>query len=288
MTYLGIDKGRFETLLKLGTDDEELRNFFVDCRAQLIQKGAKVQNLPHGNPARVRMLVQGLPQATDRVLQKWFSTNLTVTDPISYEELVNTFREYEEAGDQLPESDSRPVARSCLFHLFSSSPPPDLIAFLKPSSGSALPPEITDAVSQSTPIEEVQQFLPALAMMLVAVFEGKDPDEYLANLPAAVAATVALLHAINSDRKSELNGLRDALSDQVKVKEIIDEYARRRANALKNSDNGPAGVRVTSLAPYVDDIVFDQDKDEVLGICTKSTSPRAVFVRPFALRKGGI
>lgn len=61
MAYAGIDRKRFAQMLEWGADDDELRRFFADSRVQLIQKGAKVQNLPHGKSARVRMLAQGLP-----------------------------------------------------------------------------------------------------------------------------------------------------------------------------------------------------------------------------------
>ena len=78
MAYAGIDRKRFAQLLEWGTDDDELRRFFTDTRVQLIQKGAKVQNLPHGKPARVRMLTHGLPLGTDRLLQTWCAENLTM------------------------------------------------------------------------------------------------------------------------------------------------------------------------------------------------------------------
>lgn len=132
MTFLGIDKRRFAQLLEWGADDDELRRFFAETRLQLVQKGAKVQNPPHGKSARVRMLAQGMPEATDRVVQKWFNEHLKMLDPKPVDKLLEDLRLYEEAGENPPEDEAKRLARSCLVHLFSSAPSDELMSFLRP------------------------------------------------------------------------------------------------------------------------------------------------------------
>lgn len=130
MAYLKINRKRYLFLLGYGTGDEERLRFFSENKAPLIMKGAKVQNLPKSPENRIKTMLN-LPTGSDPIVQKWFSTNLTMIDPVSVEELVETFRLYEKAGEALPESDREKLSRSCLIHLFSSAPSPKLVEFLK-------------------------------------------------------------------------------------------------------------------------------------------------------------
>ena len=81
LAYLDIDRRRFAYLLSLGTDEFELRRFFTESRTTLIQHGGRVQNLPHGQKARIRTLALELPVTTDADLQSWFGKYLTMIDP---------------------------------------------------------------------------------------------------------------------------------------------------------------------------------------------------------------
>ena len=87
------------------------------------RRGAKVQNLPHGKAARVRMLTHGLPSTTDRLLQKWCAENLTMLDPEPVADLLRTLRLYEDVGESPPEDEAKRLARSCLVHLFEATIP---------------------------------------------------------------------------------------------------------------------------------------------------------------------
>src|SRR5262245_49874908 len=135
MSYLNINRDRFSFLLSLGTDDFELSNFFTDCSLQPIHHGAKVQNLPHGQKARIRMLAVELPLSTDEVTRSWFANHVTMVDPEEAEAVVGVFKRYEDVGGELPEDSARRYARSCLVHLFSENPPGSLVEFLKTSIG---------------------------------------------------------------------------------------------------------------------------------------------------------
>ena len=85
MAYLNINRARYEFLLIFGTDEYEIRRFFSENQKLLILNGAKVQNLPRGRKARIAAMLS-LPSSTDTIVQKWFSTNLTMINPEPAEE----------------------------------------------------------------------------------------------------------------------------------------------------------------------------------------------------------
>ena len=233
MTYAGIEKKRFAQLLKWGTDDDEIRRFFAETRIQLIQKGAKVQNPPHGRPARIRMLAQGMPQATDQVVQKWFGEHLKMLDPTPVDDLLEELRLYEEAGESPPADDAKRLARSCLVHLFSSDPSADLISFLRPikAEESVELPE-TREVSQPTPNEQNFDTLPeALGRTIIALAEGRDPDEFLSSLPPSIAAFVAGVQAISNSRDDDAKVAMEALDHQRAARTLLTEYSTWKASA---------------------------------------------------------
>src|SRR5688572_2870264 len=107
MTYRSIDRRRFTYLLSLGTDAVELRKFFTDSRIQLIQRGAKVQNLPSGDKARVRVIAHDLPSSAEEVLRSWFSEHVTMADPEPAHTIVEMFKLHEELGEELHEEVAR-------------------------------------------------------------------------------------------------------------------------------------------------------------------------------------
>ena len=286
MAYAGIDRKRFSQLLEWGTDDDELRRFFADSRIQLIQKGAKVQNLPHGKPARVRVLTQGLPPPTDRLLQKWCAENLTMLDPEPVAELVAALRMYEDEGEIPPEDEAKRLARSCLVHLFAADPAPELMSFLKPpQAGSAADrPESKEVSVLPTNGQSVEAIPAALGAALVALAEGRDPDEHLSSLLPTLASFVAGLHAVRSGRDDEAKVALEALDSQPKARALLAEYAGRSAVALARTSSAPRGLQMMRFSEPDESVSFDLDRDEVIAICTRDFPETTVFVQPFAIR----
>lgn len=286
MAYAGIDRKRFARLLEWGTDDDELRRFFTDTRVQLIQKGAKVQNLPHGKPARVRMLTHGLPSSTDRILQKWCAENLTMLDPEPVTDLLSTLRLYEDAGESPPEGEAKRLARSCLVRLFEENPAPELMSFLKPAqAGSAAePPEARDVSVLPENAPSAEPLPAALAAALVALAEGRDPDEHLSSLSPPIASFVAGLHALQSGRDEEAKVALEALDAQPKARAALAEYAGRIAATNARTSSAPRGLQLLRFSDPKESVSFDFDRDEVIAICTKDFPESSVFVRPFAIR----
>lgn len=284
MAYAGIDRKRFAQMLEWGADDDELRRFFADSRVQLIQKGAKVQNLPHGKPARVRILAQGLPATTDRLVQKWFGEHLTMLDPKSVDDLVADLRLYEDAGESPPEDEAKRLARSCLVHLFSSDPPAELMSFLRPPQAGSMTelPETKEAPSAAA-IKQNSDALPvALGRALVALAEGRDPDEFLSSLPTATASFVAGVQAVRSGHDEEVQMALEALDHQHEARALLVEYAGRNASA--RTSGASRGLQMLRFAHPDDTFSFNFDRDDVLAVCTRDHPETTVFLHPFAIR----
>jgi hypothetical protein len=295
MAYLKINRARLEYLLRFGTGDDELRRFFSEKRAPLIQKGGRVQNLPRGAEARITAMLN-LPTSTDPIVQQWFSTNLTMIDPVPVEEVLETFRLYEDAEESLPVGDANRLSRSCLIHMFSTDPSPMLVNFLKsPIGGNA-----QESDHEAEPFKEIalQQPLTAidltlldsgLARALVALLEGQDPDEYLSALPPAIASFVTGLYAIKEGQTDEARSALEDLSKLGQVESILSEYAERLAKSPKlkeSSKPAASGIQLIRLEE-LENPEFDFDRDQIIGKCTKDSPENAVFIQPFAMRAQG-
>lgn len=287
MTYQNINKKRYELLLGFGAGDDELRRFFSENRTLLIMKGARVQNLPRGFGARITTMLN-LPSGTDPVVQKWFSANLTMIDPVSVDELLETFRSYEEENVTLPKGEEKRLFRSCLIYLFSPAPSPELVDFLKTRIGGKgqepdHEPEPDEEISQQSPSIDLTLLYPAFARALVALLEGKDPDEHLADMPPAIASFVTGLYAVKEGHGEEAKNALEDLSEFEQVKSILSEYAGRMAKTKESSRPTASGIQLVRFEE-VERSEFDFDRDQIVGKCTKDSPDTAVFVQPFAIR----
>lgn len=288
MAYLRINRARFEFLLGFGVSDDELRRFFMDKRTPLIQKGGKVQNVPRGNGARIQA-VASLPPAADPILRQWFSVNLSMLDPVPVNDVVETFHMYEEANEQLPEGDAKRLSRSSLIHLFSENPPQLLMDFLRsPMGGNAIEPDPEPEKPQMPQVlpEVAGSSLlnPALAASLVAIVDGRDPDEFVAELPPPLASFITGLHAVRENRPEEVQSAIEELENFEKSKALLADYAARYTKAMVSATPAASGIHLISLDDR-EQPEFDFAKDEIIGFCTRDFPENAVFVRPFAIRK---
>jgi uncharacterized protein (UPF0335 family) len=292
MAYGGIDRKRFSQLLEWGTDDDELRRFFADSRAQLILNKGKVQNLPRGKAARIRALALDLPTSTDKVVQKWFAENVTMADPIPVEEAVETLQMYEDTGETLPDDEARRLARSCLMHLFLTEPPEQLLNYLKPPKNavhayvSSSSEDKNEFASISSSQPSTEHLSPEFVNALIALAEGKDPDKYLSSLSAPVASLVAGIHAARIGKRDEFQATLEVFTDEVEVRSLLNEFANRTSAAV-SSGNFVRGLQFIPMSEASETTTFDFESDEVMAICTNDAQG-TVFVRPLAIRGAGM
>jgi hypothetical protein len=267
-------------LLSLGTTEFELRKFFSDCRAQLIQGGARVQNLPAGPQARIRSIAHELPSSTDEVVRAWFSKNVTMVDPEEPDALVGIFRRYEEHSESPSEEEARRYARSSLVHLFSKDPPAALVEFLRSAIGGEASPEVgvqTVAASSAAPSSPLP---PTLARVMVDLVEGTDVDKNLEDLPVGWSNFIIGVQAAALGQLKEAQQAEEALQANSHLKEVLGDYLRR--NAAKRAFPGPATSGLTFSPAENFEGEFDYSHDEVLAYCTKSDRATAVFLHPIA------
>ena len=283
MTYKGIDKRKFGQLLASGTHDEELRSFFLESRSQLIQKGARVQNLPHGTLNRIRVLTSELPPATDKIVQAWFSKNLTMLDPEPIGDAVEMLRMYEDVGENVPLSEAKRLARSCLVSLFSAEPPQVLLDYLTPQkNGHATSGSEQKEKVQSVEAQHFEWRLEPLAHTLIDLVNGRDPDDHLHSLPPPAGALIAGIHAARKGNQEEVRAALEALSSELEVKSLLADFAAK-ASAASNTGE-PRGLQIMKIPELENPKMFDAGRDDVMAVCTKDFPENAVFVRPFAVR----
>ncbi len=270
--------------------DDELRQFFSTNRARLIMKGAKVQNLPRGGEARITAMLN-LPEPTESIVQNWFSENLSLIEPENVDEIVETYSLYEDSTESLSENDAKRFARSCLIHLFSDSLSGKLLSFLRSSPDGSGQDSDLEQASEEEPLT-VQKNVnrddsfsdPNLSRALIAVFEGKDPDEYLVNQPQGIANFLSGLYFI---KQGESEGTQNSLEtlcdlDLNEISNILFEYSKSVAKKKSTSKPAPSGVQIIQL-DNLDEPLFDLDRDQIVGKCTKDSPATAVFVQPFAV-----
>ena len=246
MAYGGIDKKRFAYLLSLGTDGFELKQFFSDCRIQLIQRGGKVQNLPQGSKARIQMLASGLPPSADGVVRSWFSSHITMVDPEESEAVVAVFKRYEELNEELAEDSARRFSRSCLVHLFSEKPSQSLLDFLKTPAGIQTEEredtgDITDVPYGPPPGDWYSESLP---QVLIDLVEGKDADEHLAFFPPELATFISGLQLAKQGQTELADQAADALSENSVLGSPLKQYIGQQVIRKGASEGLCRGLRV--------------------------------------------
>ena len=160
------------------------------------------------------------------------------------------------------------------------------MSFLRPAQagGAAEQPEVKDlsALPANGPSSEALPI--ALAAALIALTEGRDPDEHLSSLSPPLASFVAGLHALQSGRDEEAKVALEALDAQPEARAVLAEYAGRIADANARASSAPQGLQMLLFSEPNESVRFDFERDEVMAICTKDFPESSVFVRPFAIR----
>lgn len=288
MSFANLDRRRYEYVLSLGADDDELVRFFAESRAKLILNGGKVQNLPQGHKARGRAIAQ-LPSGTDRTVSNWFRENLTMADPMSSADIVEEFSLHEQLRESPSEAEAKRLCRSCLVHIFAISPPDDLMAFLRTPIGGGSESAAGDAAENRAAPEIAARPITAesVADVVLSLMEGRDVDAALDNLPPDLATFIQALQMAQRGDRQHAKGLSGALQEQPALFARLSDYLERLEQRKGDAADGRRGVVVRPSPDFSGD--FDLTSDAVVGYCTNSDKPTAVFIRPIAvLRRGDV
>lgn len=276
MSYRNIDRKRYEYILRFGTKQPEIRQFFKDCQRQLILHGAKVQNLPPDNGSSIRMITTGLPPSTDEIVRGWFTKHLTTENIEEPEIIIAVYKRFEETNLYLSPEATQRFARSCLIHIFSAEPPASLIDFLKMPIIDKLAPSSEGSSNQVIgPTSHIA--LQDFAQILIDVVEGKDANEHLEHFPPGTAEFISGLQAGSEGRIQEAKSALETIPIDSVFRNFLDQHIKREEERSINNRKADTDI-------FNGD--FDYDFDEVLGYCTKADKPTAVFVRPVIVVRG--
>src|SRR5690606_32919340 len=118
-------------------------------------------------------------------------------------------------------------------HLFSGDPSAELISFLRAiKAEESVELRETREVSQPKPNEQNFDTLPeALGRTIIALAEGRGPDEFLSSLPPSIAAFVAGVQAISNSRDDDAQVAMEALDHQRAARNLLTEYSTWKASA---------------------------------------------------------
>lgn len=260
MTYRGIDKLRFETLIRDGLTGPELQNFVKAHRAQLIIWGAKADNLPNSH-GRAAKLVAGLPQAAEPTLTSWLRSLVgSETNPLSPDALVLQLLEVEHDMRHRLE-DSSALFRMLLKWVSSDDCPDIVVRYLRSK---------LELVHQGVKAETVSlPRAPTRAEIADVVRAVLHPAEILvqeaspvllaaARAAAEISGGEALRLAIDAKLGSIL------ADDGDRVADIVSRTIEDRSTAVK-----PKGVVLvaTPNRTVLEDV--DPEAVRVIGYCKK-------------------
>lgn len=303
MAFREIDPEKLAFLLAQGTHEGELKKFFTESRTQLLLKGAKVQNLPHGREERVRAICEKLPRKTDDVVRAWFQNNVSIAAPASLDEVLMYLEAYFDENEPLPETEAKMVCRSALVYLFDDETDTGLFQLLQrplgplkeekegctsPSSEQPSEPEgESDPSTQAAPPEDIpvpQSY--HLAELIAALISGDEDAVDNALVPFADSTRV-LVEALLRLRAGDAGAAREQLSllrPDGPESELV-QSALTRARHQQTASVAPAGIRALIPQPLSGDP--DTHTYEVVGVFTNESDTGAIFVQPLFLVLGG-
>jgi len=301
MAFLDVNRKKLEYLLSQGTHDGELKKFFYESRAQLILKGARVQNLPIGRDERIRGICERLPPKTDDILRDWFQKNILVSDPEPASDVVSYLKMHFDEDEHLRESDARLVTRSALKYLFEDTPDQELLTFLQvaPGAQSTLQDSPSGTVSTDQEIVLDEEAMPGdesvgdaaelhdvqLFDLLASIITGDDSSIDNALSPFS-QNTRAFVEAMLRARDGEIDAASEqlALLNEHSPESELVKNAIYRAKYRRGAKSVPTGVHVHLPKPL--DEVRQSDSYDIIGIVTNESKAGAIFVRPLLLVEG--
>lgn len=300
MTFRETNPKRLAALLSQGTHEGELRKFFAESRAQLLLKGAKIQNVPHGREERIRAICERLPPKTDDVLRGWFKKNISVTSPASQEEVLLYLSAYFDEDETLPEAEAQVICRSALVYIFADEADENLLNLLQysrentTSEAVAIPrPDnkegplaaIVEAKLPAEVIDDKSSAVPAdfqLAELLSSII--LDDETAIDNALAPFAErTQLMVEALLRLRDGDAGAARDKLSllEGYGPEAELVRSALARASHLPDLGVVSTGVRMAIPRPLSEDP--EATTYEVIGAYTNESETGAIFVQPLFL-----
>jgi len=302
MAFLDIDPKRFAFLLTQGIHEGELKKFFVESRLQLLMKGARVQNLPHGREKRIKTICERLPPKTDEVIRSWFQNNISVADPVSLDEVLLYLGAYFDEGEPLAQAEAQVICRSALEYLFGNEPDGELLSLLRRprDSQSRDTVDVLSSDGDCANLPSDPSYDPRLSIDTTGPGNKPQPENFqVAELLASVISgdesaidnalepfadsTQLLVEALLRLREGDFGAAKDKLTllDKREPESGLVRSALARSLHHRHVSAAPIGIRTLIAQPLDEDP--DTDTYEIVGIYTNDTDTGAVFVKPLFL-----
>ncbi|WP_421569012.1 hypothetical protein [Stenotrophomonas sp. PD6] len=298
MAYLDLSPKRLSFLLAQGTHEGELKKFFTECKTQLLLRGAKVQNIPHGREERIRAICERLSRRTDDTLQAWFSQNINLAVREELDDVLLYLEAHFSGTDELSRAQARDICRSALTYIFEAEPNVALLGLLKGQESKAeTQSELVAGDSRSRELVDVAGETDGAAYQHTAVLasEAYPLSELIASLIAGdeKGLEVALSQFSQKTRSltTALIALRggDIATAESQLPSIgtsgpeweVFENALSRARHQPEGAPRQAGARV-NVPAFMTNLVIE-DTQEIIGVLTNESETGAVFVQPVLL-----
>jgi len=296
VAFLDINKKKLAFLLSNGTHEDELKRFFKDSRAQLILRGARMQNLPRTNTDRIRAICEQLPQRTDETLRDWFSRHISLSEPMSSEDAYTYLQLYFDQHEDIQIADRKLISRSALIYLFESNPNPEVLTFLQ---NPVIAPQnaVNVKLTEETPDQPISEQNHGevnepeatnfdndqLSELLSAVIVNNESaiDDALTNFPFTIRSLVeGLLCARGGDIEAANNYLKMLDTNCIEA-----EYLKLAIGRLNTSPNAPTyEVGVKLRIPQQLSELPQTESYDIVGIYTNESEAGAIFARPLVLK----
>ncbi|WP_435634844.1 hypothetical protein ACSC9U_26550 [Pseudomonas solani] len=300
MAFLEVNKKKLAFLLADGAHEDELKRFFRDSRAQLILKGARMQNLPQGNSDRIKAICERLPRKTDEILRDWFQRNISLSDPMPEEDVYTYLELHFDQNEDIQAGDIKTITRSALIYLFEEKPNQELLSFLRREPGAPSSPagiEDSEQECSDTASEENSAFLQGavsdhtstqpyshqISELLSAVIanDERSIDNALTPFPSVIRTLVEGLLYIRAGDIGSASKHLEILEPNCPEAEYL-KVAMGRARHQRGNSPHPTGVQLRT--PQQLSVIPERESYEVIGTYTNESEAGAIFVRPIALK----
>jgi hypothetical protein len=296
VAFLDVNPKKLAYLLEHGTDQAELRRFFVESKKRLLLKGARVQNLPQVGE-RIRTICEHLPSKTADTVREWFYKNISVGEPLSLSDVLTYLELHFDDNEVIPAAEAKLTSRSALMYLFADEPDQKLVAFLKRAPGTKASTTVdtpdtlhgttsdvdTLHTPESIPVGEVlAPKIYQLSELIASILAGDESaiGSALLPFPQSVKTLVEALLSIRDGSVGAATEQLATLETGTPEWELV-HAAIGRARHQRGTGPASIGIRVVSARRLTDHP--ESDSFDVIGTFTNESETRAIFVQPVFL-----
>lgn len=273
MTYRGVDHERLEELITCGITDEELRAFFKTKRNALIIARDK-QNMPSDTEEAIKRMVRFSDKAHE-IFGEWLAKQPDNDSDIPRTQLVPRFAAIDRQGVEFGQSEYSQLCRSGLVELYSDSPLPEWLDFLRSSKKSHA--ELVDNEEEANPTT-VSVHQPASEVALESSLRVATGEMKSHEIADSTLRFLAEMHEVGTGKRTTApDPWPEAFSGYARLRALIS--AKVKANeAVASAQSTTKGV--VAEGPAEREYNPQRDYSNYIAIATRS---KYRFNKPYFL-----